>query len=301
MWFRNLQIYRFSSWLVNAERLEAMLAAQAFVPCTALENERSGWISPCGNDRLVHAVGKQVLIALCTEKKLLPPAVIRQVVRERAAEIEAEQGFKPGRKQMRELKEQVTDELMPRAFALRSETRAWLDLEHGWFVIDTARSSRADEVFKLLLRSVDSLPFHSLRTERSPVSAMTAWLEADMAPAGFTVDQDVELTSKGESGAKVRYVKHSPETEELRRHIVVGKQCTRLALTWADKVSFDLSDSLAIRKVKPLTVLQENVQQVADEQERFDVDFALMSGELHQMLTALVNALGGEYAERKAA
>ena len=296
MWFKNLQLYRLSApWTMTPEEMEAKLAPQAFNPCTSLDLQSQGWISPRENGMLVHTVNKQMLILLGTEKKLLPATVVNQVTKARAAEIEEQQGFAPGRKQMRELKEQVADELLPRAFSIQRNTWTWIDPVNGWLVVDAASPAKADEVFKLLLKSIDRLPVESLRAARSPQTCMTDWLVADEAPAGFTVDQDTELRAAGDSKATVRYVRHTLEAEDVRRHIASGKQCTRLAMTWADRISFVLTESLAIKRVTPLDVLKEGSDSATkNDDERFDSDLVLMAGELSRMLTALVEALGGE-------
>lgn len=303
MWFKNLQIYRLTApWTMSSEQLEASLAPQAFTACGNLDMQTQGWVSPRDNGMLVHTVNRQMLLQLGTEKKLLPSTVINQVTKARAAEMEEQQGFKPGRKQMKELKEQVTDELLPRAFSIQRSTFVWIDPVNGWLVVDAASPAKADEVFKLLLKSLESLPFASLRTERSPLSAMTDWLAADEAPAGFTVDQDTELRATGEGKATVRYVRHTIEADDVRRHIAAGKQCTRLAMTWADRVSFVLTESLAIKRVAPLDVLKENTDSTTqNEDERFDTDFALMTGELAKLIAEMVEALGGEEQQKKAA
>jgi recombination associated protein RdgC len=302
MWFKNLQIYRLTApWTLSAEQLEASLASQAFAPCTSLDMQSQGWVSPRDNGMLVHTVNRQLLLQLGTEKKLLPSSVINQVSKARAAELEEQQGFKPGRKQMKEIKEQVTDELLPRAFSIQRSTRAWIDPVNGWLVIDAASPAKADEVFKLLLKSLETLPFASLRTERSPLTAMTDWLASDEAPAGFTVDQDTELRATGEGKATVRYVRHTLEPDDVRRHIASGKQCTRLAMTWSDRVSFVLTESLAIKRVAALDVLKENDSAMQNDDERFDTDFALMTGELAKLMTVIVQALGGEEQQKKAA
>ena len=167
--------------------------------------------------------------------------------------------------------------------------------------LDAASPAKADEVFKLLLKSLETLPFAALHTERSPLSAMTDWLAADEAPGGFTIDQDTELRATGEGKATVRYVRHTIEADDVRRHIAAGKQCTRLAMTWADRVSFVLTESLAIKRVAPLDVLKEKEDAVAqNEDERFDTDFALMTGELAKMIGDIVESLGG-MEQKKAA
>ncbi len=294
MFFKNLQIYRLpAAWAMTAAVLEQALAPQQFTPATSMDLVRQGWASPRGAGQpLVHAVGGQFLLQLKTEKKLLPSTVVNQVAAARALEMEEAQGFAPGKKAMKELKERVTDELLPRAFAILSTTALWIDPINGWLVVDAASPAKADEVIKLLLKSVDKLPLESLRVQRSPVAMMTGWLEHDEAPAGFTVDQDAIMRATGESKAQVAYKRHTLEADDIRRHIAAGKQCTRLAMTWSDKISFVLDESLAIKSVKPLEIIKESATRNDDE--RFDSDFALMAGELAKMLTDLVEALGGE-------
>ena len=239
-------------------------------------------------------VNKQMLIVLGTEKKLLPSSVINQVAKARAAEMEEAQGFAPGKKAMKELKERVADELLPRAFSIRGNVWTWIDPVNGWLVVDAASPAKADEVIKLLLKAVDKLPLESLRVQRSPVGVMTEWLQTDEAPAGFTIDQDATLRATGESKATVQWKRHTLEPDELRRHFKAGKQCTRLAMTWESKISFVLDESLAIKSVKALDVLAEKESSTRNEAERFDGDFMLMTGELAKMLADVVDALGGE-------
>jgi len=124
---------------------------------------------------------------------------------------------------------------------------------------------------------------------------MTGWLVADEAPAGFSIDQDTELRATGDSKATVRYAKQSIEVDEVRRHVEAGKQITRLAMTWADRVSFVLTELLAIKRVAALDVLKErcDVGGTGDD-EHFDADFVLMTGELGKLIADVVGVLGGE-------
>ncbi|WP_197388442.1 recombination-associated protein RdgC [Ralstonia pseudosolanacearum] len=296
MWFKNLQLHRLPApWAVTPDQLEKWLAPHAFQPGNSVEKQRSGWASPRDDGALVYSINRQMLLVFRAEKKLLPASVINQVTKARALEIEEQQGFKPGRKQLRELKEQVTDELLPRAFAIRRDTRVWIDPANGWLVIDAASQALADDVRGLLVKSIDQLPLASVRVALSPVAAMTDWLLSGEAPGGFTVDQDAELRSSGEGGATVRYVGHALDADDMRRHIEAGKQCMRLAMTWDNRVSFVLTPSLTIKRVTPLDVIKEAADPTAqNDDERFESDVTLMTGELGRMLTDLVDILGGE-------
>ena len=179
MWFKNLQIYRLPApWAFTAEQMEEALQSQAFTPASSNELLRQGWDSPRGNGKLVHEVNKQMLMMLGTEKKLLPGSVINQVAKARAAELEEQQGFPPGKKAMKELKERVADELLPRAFSIRSSTWVWMDPVNGWLVVDAASASKAEDVIRLLLKAVNPFPMDTLRVALSPVTAMTEWLLA---------------------------------------------------------------------------------------------------------------------------
>jgi recombination associated protein RdgC len=295
MWFKNLQVCRLPSpYLMIADQLAALLEPQRFTPASSSELLRQGWAPVREGGGLVHAVGGQFLLKLATEKKVLPAKVVNQVAKARAAEMEEQQGFAPGKKAMKELKERVADELLPRAFPIRSEVAVWIDPKNGWLVVDAASASKVDDVIKLLLKAVDRMPLESLRVQRAPVGAMSSWLQDDEAPHNFTIDQDATLRATGESKAQVSYKKHTLEPGDVGAHIAAGKQCTRLAMTWNSRISFVLTEQLAIKSIKPLDVIKENDSVTFNQDERFDNDMMLMTGELAKMLADLVEALGGE-------
>lgn len=296
MWFKNLQLYRLPSpWPVELDVLEARLAQRPFQRCGSQDMASRGFVSPQRNDALVFASNQQWLIALRTEQKLLPSSVVNQVAQDRAEELEAQQGFKPGRKQMKEIKENVTQELLPRAFARRRTAYAWIDPVGGWLVVDAASSAKADELIESLRDVLDALPLRLLDTERSPASVMAEWLVAGGAPGAFTIDRDCELRAVTDEKAAVRYVRHPLEGEEIPAHLAAGKVPTRLGLTFDDRISFILTERLEIKRLGFLDIVQEAAEKNAvSGDEQFEADFVLMTSELQRFFPALVAALGGE-------
>lgn len=296
MWFRNLQLYRLpSNWDMTADRLSEQLARLVFQPCGSQDLATQGWSAPL-HDALVHSVAGQWMIALGVEQRLLPGSVVKQVAEEKAEEIEAQQGFKPGRKQMKEIKEAVMQELLPRAFTRRRKVYAWIDPQAGYLAVDASSRSAAEPLIECLHKALDELPLKLLNTEHSPGAAMTGWLAGNEAPGGFTIDLDCELRAITDEASAVRYVRHSLEGDEIREHIAAGKQVSKLALTFDDKVSFLLTDKFEIKRIQPLDTLTENNDHAdaATREEQFDADFALMTGELRRLIPALLDALGGE-------
>lgn len=286
--FKHAQIYRLPRpWAIEPAALQEALEPQAFTPCTSMDLMRNGWTS-IGDQGIVYKVGRQLFLQLRTEKKLLPASVIKEAAAARCLELEEAQGFAPGRKQRLEVRERVADELLPRAFSVHSRTGVWIDPVHGWMVVDAASPARADDVVKLLLKAVDKMPLESLRVQCAPAAMMTQWLHRDEAPQGFTIDMDATLRATGESKAVVQYKRHTLDAQDLGRHIAAGKQCVRLALTWEDKISFVLSEDLALSGIKMLGVLDDKAD------ERLDGELTLMAGELNGLFMALTDALGGE-------
>jgi recombination associated protein RdgC len=296
MWFKNIFIYRLpADFSITSNALQEKLAQKPLMPCSGLDKQSRGWVSCRSDERLVHAAQNQILFALGVEQKLLPAAIINKFAKERIADIEAQQGYKPGRKQMKDIKLAVADELLPRAFALQRITYAWLDLVNSRLIIEAASSAKADELLEQLGKTVDNFPVQLLQTELSPVAAMTDWLAREHAPAGFSIDRELELRSSDASKATVRYANHALEGKEILAHIANGKRVTRLGMTWNDRISFVLNEHLQLKRIDFLEIIKEESSKVADnEDEMFELDFTLMTGELAKMLTDLTAVLGGE-------
>ena len=67
------------------------------------------------------------------------------------------------------------------------------------------------------------IPLAPLNTAMSPATAMGDWLSTRQAPAGFSIDRDLELKNAGEDKSVVRYARHSLDLDEIGQHIQEGK------------------------------------------------------------------------------
>ncbi|AQS50514.1 recombination-associated protein RdgC [Paenalcaligenes hominis] len=293
MLFKNAKFFRLHpDFKYSVEQITEALDKQKFNPVASQEPVSNGWFF-IGDQPLIHA-GQQVLLQMRTEKKLLPSTVINQVAKERAQEKAEEQGYKVGRKQMKELKEDLITELLPRAFSVHRDVYVWLDLDNRWLVVDAASDAIGDEVMGLLAKTFTVFPATPIYTEQSPASAMTSWLADFTPPYPFSIDQDAELKSYSESRATVKYANHNLDGDEPRQHIADGKQCTRLALTWADKISFVLTDALEIKRINATDLVKEHLNTDQDSHDVFLAEFTLFTGEFNALLNDLTKALGGE-------
>lgn len=298
--FKNLILFRIQpGWTASPEQIEAALDAGRFVPCGSTQPQSSGWVAPRGNANgaLIEVIAGQWLLRLQTEQRVLPGAVVKRRADELAAVIEQTTGRKPGKKQSKELREQATLELLPQAFTRQAAVPVWIDPEARLLAIDTGSSTRAEEVVTLLVKALDGFAIGQLHTAESPAAVMSAWLLHGEPPAAFTVDRECELKSGDEMKSVVRYARHPLDIDEVRQHITQGKLPTRLALTWAGRVSFTLTDSLQLKKIEFLDVVLEGREQdSSDRDAAFDADALIATGELSQLIPELIEALGGEHA-----
>ena len=296
MWFRNLKIFRLTAhWADRVETIGESLQSHAFTSSDDLSATALGWVAPRENDdRLAVPVQGQYLLALRLEKKLLPATVVNQETKARALLMEAEQGYKPGRKQIKDLKQTVTDELMPRAFRIARDIQVWVDPVNRWLVVDAASSGQVEEVLSALGKALYPYPVEPLQLSHSVAGLMTNWMIAGIAPDGFTPDPESQWQSTSDSAAVIRYTRHELSQDAITRHVQAGYQCTRLALTWQDRISFVLTDTADCKRVNALDILQDrsSAQTGATPEEKLDGDFMLMTAELNQLLVALTEALG---------
>jgi recombination associated protein RdgC len=293
--FKNLIVHRLADgWSAAVAELEALLQPARFIDCGATQLASAGFVEPRGiaHGALLEVVDGQWLLALQIEKKVLPGAVVKRQVEALAARIEQLEGRKPGKKQLRELKEQAQLELLPQAFTKRSLVRLWIAPAERLLLLDAASSRVADEVLTLLAKTWPGFAAQQVQTALSPAAAMADWLCAGEPPTGFTIDRDCELKAADGEKPAVRYARHALDIDEIRAHITAGKRPTRLALTWRDRVSFVLTEAMQIKRLAFLDGVFEGRRASADE--GFDADAAIATGELAPLIGDLLDALGGE-------
>lgn len=283
-----------ADWRPTASEVENCLQDAHFIECGPSQDKSLGWIEPRGEDHdpLLEVVAGQWILKLMTETRALPASVVKRKVDERVGQIEASTGRKPGKKEIRDLKDDIRLELLPMAFTKQVSTTVWIDRQASLMVVDAGSQARADDVVTLLVQRLPGLALTLLNTQVSPSVAMADWLLNQEAPVGFSVDRECELKAADESKAVVRYTRHALDTDEVKQHIEGGKMPTRLALTWNDRVSLVLTEGLQLKKLAFLDVVFEGAK--AGKDDGFDADVAIATGELQKLLPAMLAALGGE-------
>jgi recombination associated protein RdgC len=295
MWFRNIHFYRFEEpFKLTGQQLNEALEKHKARDCGQMELSCEGWVRPLGQDgqMLVHQTDGRLMFCLRREDKVVPSSTVREQVQEKAFAIEQQAGRPVGRKERMDIKDQVMQELLPRALVKASHTYAYIDPKNDWLIVNAASARKAEELIMLLRKSLGTLNVVLPQTDISPEAAMTEWMRsANSLPQWFAIEDECEFRASGELVSVIRCKHVDVDTKEIRGHVEAGKRVHRMAMHWQEKLSFVLHDDLSIRRLRFDTEVVEEADAGDDAIAQFDADFAIMGSEFAEFIPALMNAV----------
>lgn len=300
MWFRNLLMYRLAAnTTLTADALETALTSKPALPCGSQTLSTYGFIPPFGKDEdapLVHIGQGFFLICARTEERILPGSVVRDAVQEKVDEIEAAQSRKVYKKEKDQIKDEVTQALLPRAFIRRSKTFAAIAPAQGLVLVDSASAKRAEELLSTLREVLGSLPVRPVGVKTAPTATFTQWVKEHQASHGLALTNECELRDSAEDGGIIRIKREDLASDEVQMHLAAGKLVTQLTLAWEDKLSFLIDDKLTIKRLRFEDLLQDQAEEDGgdDAASQFDASFILMMMTFVEFIPQLLEALGGE-------
>lgn len=296
MWFKQVGFFLLDkNKLPETEFLSEKLADASFIPVTGLDWFSEGFVQPYGfAPELVFPADFTWSVALKKQEKVLPAGVIREFLDEKVAQIQESEGRNVGRKEKQELKEQITDDLLPRAFTRSGRVQAICDTQNGFLFVNSASQNKAENMLSKLREALGGLEARLPQARMSPSALMTKWLARGGCEGGFELDSDVELKGQGDVAPVVKITKQDLTAEEVVRHLETGKTVTQMGLVWREQIAFVLTSDFTLKRIQYLDVLQEQAEQYGDD--AASLAFAsqiLMAESLSVMLQELVVCMGG--------
>lgn len=302
MFYRNLLVYRLTQPLAQAADLEAFEAAlqtkRSREPASQ-ELSTYGFVAPYGKGEdapLLYVSNGCYLVATRKRERILPGGVITEELRERVAVIESEQLRKVYKKERDQIKDEIIQAFLPRAFLRSSSLTAAIDPVAGLVYVNTASPARAEDLLSTLREVLGSLPVRPVTVKVAPMATMTEWVKTEKSAPDFYVLDGCTLADTGEDGGTVRCQRQDLTSEEVRALVATGKQVTSLALAYKAALSFVLDDGLKIKGLKWEDLLTDKAAEDGGEDPagQFDASFVLMMLTLRTFTADLFQALGGE-------
>ena len=299
MWFKNIQVYRFSKpFPFSDQELDEKLSEQPFVPCGSQDVSSIGWVPPLGNpDGLfVHSANGYILMTAKRQDKVLPAAVINEVVQEKVEELQEQEGRKVGRKERQNIKDEVTFTLLPRAFTRSSKLYAYIDVKEQLLIVNAASGKKAEDFCQALRETLGSLPVVPVSCNNVPQQVMTTWMREGINPDDFELGTEVELRDSSDEGGVIRCKNQLLTSPEINSHVQSGMYASKIELASAGGIECIVDENLAIKRIRYGDMIQDKVEEVYtnDSAERFDVDFSIMTLELSALIKSTLAAFGGE-------
>lgn len=269
--------------------LNEAIKARQFIPPGAHDKASSGFIfaSPdCGT--FARVAGNYIEFKLRTDTKILPSSVVNSEAKKKAEAIEQQQGYKVGRKQMKEIKEAVLLDLLAKSHIKTAVTRGWFDTEANLLVIDSASAGKVDAVLSALAGAVDGLQIKPFRTKEAPEGAMTAWVRSEPPPC-LDIDDRVKL--RDTEGGKVTVVERSATSQEVLQLIDSGAVVQELAVTLDGAYSFVMAGSV-IKRLEILNLTEQPGEPLTAEEEQA-ANLILSGAAVNAIFGFMVGELGG--------
>lgn len=294
MWFKNLSLFRLPEDFALPENLDDKLAEHVLTPIGKVELSARGFVPVLGGDAvgLTHNLSGATLMCLGSEDKILPAGVIRDEVNKRVAALQENSGRNLGKRQREQIKDEVIGELVGRAFVKTGRTYGYLDLSQRVLIVNSSSDKAAEALIGKLREAVGTFAVEPVATEQSLAVIMSEWLKQGSAANGFVLGDEAELRDPVETKTTVKVKRHDLTLDEVKDHVLSGKQVSQLGLIFDDRLGFTLDDKLKVRKLKFLDLVLDEIKDTSGEDAaaEFDARFALMTLEVRRLLDALHQA-----------
>lgn len=292
--FKNLIAYRFNKpFAVDSSALESTMEEFKFTPCGSQDISKFGFTNALGKHghTLVHSAEGYHMVAVTKESKILPSAAVKEAVILNVEFLEGKDGLKLTEKEKDAIKDEVIQEMLPRAFTKSSVTRALIMPELNLILVDSSSYAKAEELLALLRKALGSLPAIPLSYKTPVESTLTEWLKSGSSPLPFDMLNEAELRCE-ETGI-ARFKGQDLREEEVLAHIETGKQVHKLALDYGQSISFIACSDGSLKRVKFAPEFMASNEVGDDVAAKLDADFILCANELRSLMGALEFSLGG--------
>jgi len=292
--FRNLRFYRVTSpWPDSEEKLSEILSENVFTPCGSFAERSAGWEAPGGNenDPLCRRLNGADLVQLRTQSRVLPVAAINEALEERVAEFRTRMELEPTRAEVRRLKEETRDKLLPTSLVKSERSRACFIHSESLLVIDVGTVTKAEWVIDQLRACFDEFYCTPLTFNNSPGDLLTGIFMGD-SPLGFSLGRECRMQDVKDMKSIVTWRDFELSDHSIRQHVVEGMRVTHLGVGFDEVMTCVIDQEAVISKVK--FIEGEVVDQWGEDPlAKMDADFVLLTGAVRRLVEDLKKLLGG--------
>ena len=284
MLLKKLLTYRLTEPVGEEQVLEALEFRTERKPA-GTEKEAAGFGEP------IIAAGF-MLLPVVTNARIIPAASVKAAAKEKAKAIEAKEGRKVYRKELKQLEDEYVIDKLPHAFIKRTVVHLAFDFREGLMFVD-AFGGKADAALEFLRRAMDGLPA-KLAYPKLPVSqSLQHWVSYGAGRHAIQLGGGCSLEDK--DGGKVSCKGLDLDSAEVQAHIEAGMSVVSLDLIRGD-LAFTLDTKMQIKGLKFDDTVQEciRVDSGDDADQLAQAELVMQMTALREFIPALMTAMGGE-------
>lgn len=293
--FRNLRFYRVTSpWPESEQDLSDILEKNAFSPCGSFSERSAGWEAP-GNDEddpLCRRLNGADLLQLRTQSRVLPAAAIKEALEDRLVEFRSRMELQPTRGEVRRLKEETRDKLLPKSLLKSERNGACFIHSESLLVIDVGTISKAEWVIEQLRACFDQFHCTPLTFNNSPADLLTGIFMGD-SPLGFSLGRECRMQDRSDRKSVVIWRDFELTDHSIRQHVVEGMNLTHLGVGFDQVMNCVIDQEGVVSKVKFIEGEAVDDWGSEDPMAKLDADFVLLTGAVRRLLEDLKKLLGG--------
>ena len=293
--FRNLRFYRITSpWPESEEKLSEILAENAFSPCGAYSERSAGWEAPADFDGapLCRRLNGADLLQLRTQSRVLPVAAIKEAMADKVTEYRSRMAQEPPRSELRRLREETKDDLLPRALLKSERNRACFIHSESLLVIDAGTDSKAEWFIDQLRTCFGEFNCTPLAFNHEPAELLKRIFLGE-SPLGFTLGRECRMQDLSDSKSIATWREFELTDPAIRKHVADGMKLTHLGVGFDELVSCVINEHGDITKFKFSEGDAADIPDSDDPLARLDADFVLLSSTVTRMVANLKKLLGG--------
>lgn len=294
--FRSVTVYQLTqATSAVLKRLDKALESKPFKPCGDHAAKSRGFVKPLGptSDVITYDTNGGTLFRLRTDEKLLPAAAVKEMV-ELAVQSREKAGEELSPVDVRQIKEEITENLLPSVIPAPSWTYAYIDKELAMLFVG-ASDDGADEFIDAMKGALNAAPPVKLLGIEAddPSGIFTEWLrDTEKLGEAFSLGHSCSLKHAKEGGTAVINIQHDElESDEMAAMLDAGKECCRVALEHQD-MDFAITAKLGIRSISLSDDKKAEIVESADGQQIVN-EFATFVPVMRDVVLSLEPLLGG--------
>lgn len=292
MLFKQAQLFSLNKTLPKQlSSLLPKLEPLIFKNCPPSFASTYGWVAPTKDKDapLVYSMGQYLLFSLQFEEKVLPSGVIKKELETKINELQQKEDRKIYSKEKKNLRDEVTMTLLPKAFTQLSQAYACFDTKNNWLILNTLQAEKTKSILSAFKKcfEVDAIP---LKLKKIPY-ILTQWIKTNEWPDNIEILDQCFLQDPNAVKRNIRAQSQDVFSAPIQALIDSGLEVKQLQLRWQDALRFTLTEHMHLKGLRYEDQITEEADEAASESalDRFNTDFLMMVKTLEPLFLTLAD------------